>query len=414
MLAWLSTRPAVVARLARSPLKEWLNGYLAHLTAQGYPIKTLRKFPGPLLDFGDFLARQGDLDLENVCLWVEPFLATAPLPERPRSSPARTALNGFLRYLRQAGAIKGPETIGPPGPGTELVEAYCASLRTLRALRFPTIRHIRGTCLAFMAFLADEGETPLHSLQPQTVHRFLISQGRRLCRSSLKTQCTWLRGYLSYLHCRGVVALDLSRVVVAPRVYEHDGCPRFLTRAQIESVLAAVDRETPVGRRDFAMLQLLTAYGLRGMEVARLRLDDIDWRNRKLHVCGRKVGNSTTYPLAASVDDAIVAYLRNGRPVSSHREVFLSVCAPFRPLANGWVLSSHIAKYLCQAGITVKRPGTHLFRYSCAQRLFEEGMSLKIIGDYLGHTHAQSTLRYTKIAFDQLREVALDDVEELL
>src|SRR5205823_1464063 len=138
------------------------------------------------------------------------------------------------------------------------------------------------------------------------------------------------------------------------------------------------------------------------------------WRNRKLYIRRRKTGNNTTYPLAASVDDAVVAYLRNGRPTSPHREVFLSVFAPFRPLASGRALAGHIAQYLERVGITMDRPGTHIFRYSCAQRLFEEGMPLKFIGDYLGHTQAQSTQRYTKIAIDQLREVALGDAEELL
>ena len=230
----------------------------------------------------------------------------------------------------------------------------------------------------------------------------------------MRTECSTLRGYLSYLHRRGAIAIDLSSVVVGPRVYQHDQSPRFLTRPQIDAVLANVDRKTPVGRRDYAMLLLLTVYGLRGMEAARLRLDDIDWRNKKLHIRGRKSGNSTTYPLSASVEDAIIDYLRNGRPASSHREVFLSVIAPFPPLLNGAALASHIVKYLKQVGIEMERPGTHLFRYSCAQRLFEEGMSLKVIGDYLGHADLHSTQRYTKIALGQLREVALGDGEDVL
>jgi integrase/recombinase XerD len=162
------------------------------------------------------------------------------------------------------------------------------------------------------------------------------------------------------------------------------------------------------------MMLLLTVYGLRGVEVAHLRLEDIDWRNKQLHIRGRKSGDNTTYPLARSVDDAIVDYLRNGRPASSDREVFLSVIAPFRPLVSGAAMASHVVKYLQQAGIVAHRPGTHLFRYSCAQRLFEAGMSLKVIGDYLGHVDLHSTHRYTKIAFDRLREVALGDAEDLL
>jgi integrase/recombinase XerD len=403
----------MVDRLARSPLKAWLTDYLAHLTAQGYSKETLRKRARYLLGFGEFLIRQDGLNITTISQWAEPFLAHSPSRQH-RSAYVRITLNSFFRYLRQTGAIAVPEPTVPPIPHAELIEAYCTSLRTLRALRDCSIREIHRTCRVFMTFLASEGETSLRSLQPEVIHRFLISLGQRLCRSTLRTECAWLRGYLSYLHRCEAVALDLSRVVVAPRLYQHDKCPRFLTRPQIDAILAVIDREAPVGRRDYAMLLLLIVYGLRGMEVAQLRLDDIDWRNRKLHIRRRKAGNNTIYPLAASVDDALVAYLRNGRPTSAHREVFLSVYAPFGPLGSVTPLACRIVHYLKQAGITVPRPGTHLFRYSCAQRLFEEGMPLKFIGDYLGHTQAHSTQRYTKIAIDQLREVALGDAEELL
>jgi integrase/recombinase XerD len=410
MLQWLATRPLLSERLARSPLKGWLTDYLAYLTAQGYSKGTLPARAGSLLRFGEFLARQGSLDINNISQWVEPFL-NQHLP-RLRSAHATTDLNGFLRYLRQTGAIPAPEPVVLT-PHAELIQAYCTSLATLRALRGLTIRHIRGTCRSFLAFLDAEGGSPLHSLQPEAIHRFLISQGQTCCRSSLKTRCTWLRGFLSYLHRCGVIATDLSAAVVAPRIYQQERAPRFLTRPQIDAVLALVDRSTPAGRRDHAML-LLTVYGLRGMEVLSLRLDDIDWRNRKLCVRRRKAGNSTTYPLASSVDDAIVAYLRDGRPTSAHREVFLSLLPPFRPLATVDSLAKHIVRYLQRAGITRPRPGPHLFRYSCAQRLLDEGMPLKLIGDYLGHTSTQTTQFYTKIAIEQLREVALSDAEELL
>jgi integrase/recombinase XerD len=413
MLDWLSLCPTTAARLACSPLQEYLTGYLARLTEQRYPPRTMRKYADSLLCFGEFLGQQGSVDVTQLAQAVEPFL-TQLASRRPSAAQVKPTLNCFLHYLRQTGVIPTRESAEPPHPHAELVETYCTSLRTLRALKERTIRQIRGTCRRFMAFLVANSAGSLPSLQPEVIHRFLVARGQQCCRSSLRTQASSLRGYLAYLHCCGAVVLDLSDVVVAPRVYQHDQCPRFLTRPQIDAVLAVIDRDIPIGRRDYAMLLLLTVYGLRGMEVARLRLEDIDWRNNQLHIRGRKSGNSTTYPLAASVGDAIVAYLRNGRPTSPHREVFLSVRAPFRPLINGAALASHIVKYLHQAGIAVKRPGTHLFRYSCAQRLFEEGMSLKIIGDYLGHTDLHSTQRYTKIALDQLREVALGDAEELL
>ena len=97
-------------------------------------------------------------------------------------------------------------------------------------------------------------------------------------------------------------------------------------------MLSVVDRTTRVGRRDYAMILLLATYGLRGIEVIRLTLDDIDWRKSGLRIAGRKAGNTTFYPLTAEVGEAILVYLRNGRPCSSLRQLFLSVKAPFLPL----------------------------------------------------------------------------------
>ena len=151
-----------------------------------------------------------------------------------------------------------------------------------------------------------------------------------------------------------------------------------------------------------------------GGEAIQLRLDDIDWRNQKLHIRRRKAGNATVYPLAVSVGEAILAYLKDGRPTSRHREVFLSNVPPYGPL--GWTATPGraIRLAIAKAGIRVHRPGTHTLRYSCAQKLFDQGMPLKAIGDYLGHQDPSSTQRYTKIAMEQLRTVAVGDGEDLL
>jgi integrase len=186
-----------------------------------------------------------------------------------------------------------------------------------------------------------------------------------------------------------------------------------LTRSELDAVLAAINRHTPVGKRDYAMFLLLATYGLRGIEVVRLRLDDIQWREQLLQVRGRKAGNRTTYPLSVAVGEALLAYLQTVRPASPHREVFLTMHAPFTPLLRA-SLRNRVLDYLRLAGVQVAHPGTHSFRYSCAQRLFEQGVPLKSIGDFLGHRDPNSTERYTKIAWDQLREVAAGNGEELL
>ena len=222
-----------------------------------------------------------------------------------------------------------------------------------------------------------------------------------------------LRGFLSYLYRHQLIATDLCSAVVAPRIYRHEQCPRFLTAAEIDKVLAAIDRNTSLGRRDYAMLLLLAVYGLRGIEVVRLRLGDFDWRSQRLHIRRRKAGNQSIYPLTVPVGEAVVAYLRSGRPKSPYREIFLANIAPFGRLSTG-TLGSHVTKYMAKAGVQSHRSGAHTLRYSCAQRLLDEGMSLKTIGDYLGHSDPNSTQRYTKIALDQLRGVASGDGEDLL
>jgi site-specific recombinase XerD len=158
-------------------------------------------------------------------------------------------------------------------------------------------------------------------------------------------------------------------------------------------MLDQVDRRTAGGRRDYAMLLLMITYGLRAREVSVLTLDDIDWKRDRLHVRERKADHTTAYPLARVVGEAIVDYLKNGRPDVRGRELFWRSIAPRVPLTHAAV-SSVASKYLHRAGIPVARPGSHTLRHACVQRLVDGGFPLKV-------------------QVDALREVALGDGEDL-
>ena len=209
------------------------------------------------LGFAEFAGQQGRIDPSQLAESVEPFLAR--LATRLSSAAkVKHILNGFLRFLRQTGVLAIYEPKVSPDPHLEPLEVYSRYLHRQRSLKERTIRQICGTCRTFMAFLAADRNGSLRSLQPQVIHRFLISRGRRCRRSTLRTQSSSLRGFLAYLHRCGAMDYDVSGAVIAPRVYQHDRCPRFLTRPQIEAVLAVIDRSTLVGRRDYAMLLLLS------------------------------------------------------------------------------------------------------------------------------------------------------------
>jgi integrase/recombinase XerD len=198
-----------------------------------------------------------------------------------------------------------------------------------------------------------------------------------------------------------------------PQVYRLSNIPRSICWEDVNRVLASVDRRTEAGRRDHAILLLLVTYGLRGREVAALTLDDIDWKNDRLKIPERKAGHSTAFPLSAVVGEAIIDYLRHGRPDTSDRHVFFRAVAPRRRIGAAAV--SAIARTcLLKAGVQVPRPGSHTLRHSAVQRLVDADFDLKTIGDFVGHRSARSTEVYAKVAVEALREVALGEGEAVL
>jgi integrase len=157
----------------------------------------------------------------------------------------------------------------------------------------------------------------------------------------------------------------------------------------------------------------LVTYGLRGREVAALTLDDIDWERERLRIPERKAGHSTAYPLSSIVGEAIVDYLKHGRPQGGDRHVFYRAMAPYDPMTAGAV-STRASYYLHKVGAMVPRPGSHTLRHTCVQRLIDAHFPLKTIGDYVGHGSPESTAIYAKVSIENLREVALGDGEEVL
>jgi integrase/recombinase XerD len=413
VLEGLFTSPRGLARAHRSWLRDVIDEFTDDLNTQRFKKSTVRVCCRRLLAFGEFTASQGVCQVAALPQWIDPFVAQLHAQD-PSRRAARLALRQFIRFLQEKKVVPDSEPLPPAAPHAQLIDDYLLYLREQRGLCPETLELVRAPCRALLDFVITERAPDLYSLAPEIITRFITCEGNHYSRGTLQGRCSRLRGFLSYLYRREMLSADLSAVVVAPRVSQHEPCPRFLTRSEIDTVLAVIDRSTLVGLRDYAIVLLLATYGVRGIEVIRLRLDDIDWRLRLLSIPGRKAGNSTIYPLSATVGDAIVAYLRDGRPESPHRCLFLTTSAPFTPLASTDAVIGRVKRYLAKAGLRVARPSTHTFRYSCAQRLFEQGMPLKTIGDYLGHRDTTATLRYTKIDLEHLRDVAVGAGEDIL
>ena len=178
-------------------------------------------------------------------------------------------------------------------------------------------------------------------------------------------------------------------------------------------MLAATNTKRAKDLRDRPILMLFAIYGLRVTEVARLRLEDFDWEHRLLHVTRVKRRGPQTYPLLPSMSEALIRYLKTVRRRCAHREVFLGLRSPFLPLAHGG-LYSLVSRRLTALGVRTAHHGPHSLRHACAARLVAEGLSLKVIGDHLGHRSASATRIYAKVDLSALREVAAFDLGELL
>ena len=223
-----------------------------------------------------------------------------------------------------------------------------------------------------------------------------------------------LRSFFRYATSQGWCRSDLASGIELPRLYTLEDVPRAPSVEEISRLLEdTASSDDPVNIRDHAILSLLIHYGLRRGEVERLTLDDLDWVTETIHVTRPKQRRAQCYPMSVTVGEAILRYLRRARPRCSHRALFLTIQAPFRPL-SGASITFMVRKRLTKQGVQLNWRGAHCLRHACASQLLSAGFTLKQIADHLGHRSMDATRIYTKIDLHGLRQVAEIDLGALL
>jgi integrase len=183
--------------------------------------------------------------------------------------------------------------------------------------------------------------------------------------------------------------------------------------SETDAILAAVDRNTAAGKRDYAILVLAMRLGLRSCDIRNLRLDDLRWERSCIEIVQQKTKVSLVLPLLPEIGEALIDYLRNGRPRGDFRQVFLRHSAPHRPLLSGglWDL---LQTYRKKAGLPKRRRGgLSSLRHTLATRMLEDGTGVETIAGVLGHTCIETTRRYLRVDIPLLRQAALDPEEEV-
>lgn len=381
-------------------LAEHADGFRARLLAEGYTEGSAARLVHLMAHLSRWMDGVGLSTGELTPPIVEQFVG-ARCSAGYAGWRTSNALVPLLSYLRRIGVTPSDERQVLWSEVEELLGRYDAYLVAERDLAAASRRSYLGVARRFLSWSAELPET-LASLSAATVSEFVMHECARRAPGSASTTTTGMRSLLRYLYLRGFTPSLLSAAVPSPARWALAGVPRYLRDDDVRALLASCDRSCAVGRRDFAIVTVLVRLGLRAGEVARLELVDIDWRNGELGV-RVKGGRVERLPLPVDVGEAIVGWLRDGRPRAGGTTVFCRLRAPHGALTAGGVSAvvRHASKRAGLAPI-----GAHRLRHTAATTMLQAGASLVEIGRVLGHRRPHSTAVYAKVDLVALAELA--------
>lgn len=380
-----------------------LDDFVQWLRAQGYTARSVRYYLRLLPRLVRWLRRRG---ITSFAQLTQQHLQAAYRHYRSRHSDRAAAVGALSRFFRERGTLPAGQAPVPSAVEIEL-ERFAGYLRESRGLAAATVLGHTQRLRAFLQFLKlDQHPECLRRLDLGRIEAFLHRSARTNNRFSLQHVVATLRAFLRRQYAQELLAFPLHLQIDTPRVYRLERLPRALAWSQVQALLGSIDRSEPFGCRDFTLLYLAAAYGLRSGELVRLTLEDLDWRGRTLRVAQTKTKQAIYLPLSDEAADVLIDYLRTARPKSPYRQLFLRMRAPGGPLKPASV-HDVLDHRRARSGLGLPEFGTHVLRHSLAAHLLRQGVGLKAIGDTLGHRDIESTSIYLRLGVEDLRGVAL-------
>ena len=320
----------------------------------------------------------------------------------------RAGIHALLRMVRGKWPPESPPANAGEAACRTVCREYDGYLRDERGLAEASIDALMWEGRHFLSwYVGRTGAAHFGNLSIKDIDAYFEMRARHLRRRSLKDVAERLRSLARFLYRSGRIGDDVAPRIISPIMYAYEAIPSALTEDQIASVLKNTRKDrSPLGLRDYAILVLLSTYGMRSGEIKRLRIEDIDWRAGTLHIRHSKTGVQSTLPLVPVVGNALLDYLRRGRPKTEVREIFIRARAPYRSTAY---IYSETRRRLEAAGVTpLGKWGPHAFRHARAVSMLRASVSRKVIGDLLGHRSEEATLPYLKLATEDLRAIGLE------
>ena len=416
MFDQLYKSPRAIHRYSTGPLLEERLRYLVHCAARGSTRSSLRLIAQHQLVF------IGLLHLETAKkVSLEQIRAAADLwvGKSPRAHKVTDCRYGRMRFISDAkqwlgflGRLQLPEVA--PRPYAHLIDEFADHMIRDRGLSRHTVRIHCWHLGQFLERLWQQ-HRPFSEISIRDIDDAIARKGEQdaYARTSIAHYATTLRVFFRYAEQRGWCPRGLAAAIMAPRLFAEQALPKGPSWDDVQRLLISTEGDQPKNLRDRAIILLFAVYGMQVGEVRALKLEDLNWEKELICVTRPKSRRQQSYPLSYSVGEAILRYLREARPRVSYREVFLTLKAPIRPIGSG-VLYDVVSDRLAAIDAALKPRGPHALRHACAAHLLAKGLSMKEIGDHLGHRKLDTTRLYAKVDLTGLRQVADFNIGGLL
>lgn len=415
MFKKLFDRPAAISRQNNAPMVQERLAFLAHQSDRNMARNTLRSCANNLIAATNELklAEQPDriYTVKEVDAYARKWAACRAKPHQSKyGSPSaiRRFNSHTTQWLRYMGRLHQESPVREEY--ADEIDSFAAYMLNERGLSPGTITSQSWVASKFLCQLHEAGYT-LSKITIVEVEGLLTSRMKASSyqRVSIRTFTSSVRSFFRYAETRGWCRTGIADAIKAARAFPQERLPSGPKWSDVQRLLATTEDEHPTNVRDRAILLLLATYGLRAGEVVNLCLEDFRWEQEVLSVRRSKSRDAQLYPLVQVVGDAVIRYIKDIRPKSSHREIFLTMTAPFRPMGTGslWPV---VANRLRALRIPLAHHGPHSLRHACATYLLSQGFSLKEIGDHLGHRSPEATRIYAKVDIVSLRKIAAFDL----
>ena len=383
-------------------LEQAVNDYLLWMISAGYSHSTLDSYGKALDNFTLFVNRRG-IAREDIF-----SLDTLKSYQKARGRSYEShAIRGLSRFLYQQKTTKQPIPRKQIQRLPAIYEEYLQYRAQARYDSAAQIKQIRRVLAPFRDYL-ERFTIRLSQIKIEQIDAFSAEFNVVFSQQTRRIYRTYLRGFLKYLYQeRKILKRDLASLVVGPHIFSRAKPPRFLRTHEVQKMFAGLEYSTAGDLRTYAMVHLAYTLGLRPKEICLITLDDISFKKGELSLRERKAANPIKLPLPKETIKAMAAYLIGARPKSKHRQLFLSLQVPYRPI-KPYAVSYSIKMSMRKAGLPPEA-SAYWLRHTYAQNLLESGVSLYEIKEMLGHDSIESTRKYLHIHTSLMRRVLFDE-----